>query len=112
MPKGCAAILQVAISGQSRQHPCNVQSVREIEKCPPFMRHSLTWRSSAPETMSGKSGVEGRPVDATVVALQYILHHRVPAAKQVRVHLQARPALSPAVQRLLASLACYRRIDL
>lgn len=29
-----------------------------------------------------------RPVDATVMALQHILHDRVATAKQVRVHLQ------------------------
>ena len=32
--------------------------------------------------------VEGRPVNAAVVALQHILHHCVAAAKKVRVHLQ------------------------
>ena len=36
----------------------------------------------------GQRGVEGGPVDTPIVALQHILHNRIPAAEQVRIHLQ------------------------
>lgn len=33
--------------------------------------------------------VERRPIDAAVMALQHVLHHRVAATEEIRVHLQA-----------------------
>ena len=35
----------------------------------------------------GKGGVEGRPIDPSVMPLQDILHHRVSPAKEIRIHL-------------------------
>jgi hypothetical protein len=52
------------------------------------MRHSLTWRSSAPETISGAVGMERGPVDAAVVALEHVLDDRVGVAKEVVLQAQ------------------------
>mmetsp|Transcript_9412 Transcript_9412/g.32760 ORF Transcript_9412/g.32760 Transcript_9412/m.32760 type:complete len:512 (+) Transcript_9412:1111-2646(+) len=46
--------------------------------------------------------VEARPVHAPVVALQHVLHHGVPAPKQVRVHLRDAQEVVRRRHRLLA----------
>lgn len=48
----------------------------------------------------GQRGMEGGPVDAPVVPLQHILHHRIATAEQIRVHLH------PPVVSLIDCL-CY-----
>ena len=72
----------------------------------PFMRHSLTCLSSAPETMRGRLGWNAAQLTPPVMPLQHILHHCIPAAKKIRIHLHSAllvsTALKPAFQASLA----------